>query len=526
MRHAGGLGTLTGIGGIILLVALLAPPNSWDSMTSHMARVSHWEANPSVDHYSTFVSTGSGRVSHYLVPGICLLAGLGIPRASSLFTHGTQRRHVQRAVLALLLVFGILLGVAVVVRPYRNRPDMANRDFARWFWDVMARDAELVCGWEDLQLEFARPPAQWAPGGADWRVNQRIYSERIHRRLPPNLANVSANHPLRVVFLGSALHGADDALDQWIDDMSRGYELASRKRHRLGAFKEQHGKEDWIEVFTFVPMVGGKGTPETGRGPPRLVVSGNRCRCRSQGLSTHFSLRLELQALPPACNCPTPVKGDWSGDRKAQPDGRSLWPLVELIAVGALLSIDLWLPGDRPVLTVLSRSMGVGVVVHAYLRTRHLAAPSKPPIGRPRGWFEAALLTAIVVLTLSIVEIALLPAEVPRADLLSVPFAALALWFMRRLYFATIQQLLLHLFFVPLWTELLNSRTLAVLSTAVLFGAFHPTSLWLALFAGLLSALWVLLYGRSRQLLPLILSHAIIFRVGHDPPPCALRRRR
>ncbi len=39
--------------GLTLVVAVAAPPNDWDSMTYHMARVGHWLANESVRHYPT-----------------------------------------------------------------------------------------------------------------------------------------------------------------------------------------------------------------------------------------------------------------------------------------------------------------------------------------------------------------------------------------------------------------------------------------------------------------------------------------
>jgi hypothetical protein len=35
------------------LIAVVAPPNNWDSMSYHMARVAHWIQNHSVDHYPT-----------------------------------------------------------------------------------------------------------------------------------------------------------------------------------------------------------------------------------------------------------------------------------------------------------------------------------------------------------------------------------------------------------------------------------------------------------------------------------------
>ena len=35
------------------VIALVAPPNNWDSMTYHMSRVEHWRVNNSVAHYPT-----------------------------------------------------------------------------------------------------------------------------------------------------------------------------------------------------------------------------------------------------------------------------------------------------------------------------------------------------------------------------------------------------------------------------------------------------------------------------------------
>ena len=42
-----------GFAALALLVALRSPPNDWDSMTYHMARVAHWLANGSLRHYPT-----------------------------------------------------------------------------------------------------------------------------------------------------------------------------------------------------------------------------------------------------------------------------------------------------------------------------------------------------------------------------------------------------------------------------------------------------------------------------------------
>jgi hypothetical protein len=50
------LGGVLLIGGVVGLIALAAPPNTWDAMTYHLARVAHWTANGSVAHYTTNLS--------------------------------------------------------------------------------------------------------------------------------------------------------------------------------------------------------------------------------------------------------------------------------------------------------------------------------------------------------------------------------------------------------------------------------------------------------------------------------------
>ncbi|NEQ81489.1 MAG: 4-amino-4-deoxy-L-arabinose transferase, partial [Moorea sp. SIO2I5] len=48
----GGIGFLVAIVG---LTAMVAPPNTWDSMTYHMSRVLHWMQHHSVAHYPTHI---------------------------------------------------------------------------------------------------------------------------------------------------------------------------------------------------------------------------------------------------------------------------------------------------------------------------------------------------------------------------------------------------------------------------------------------------------------------------------------
>ncbi len=39
---------------VIGIIAIVAPPNTWDSMTYHMSRVVHWQQNQSIAHYPTY----------------------------------------------------------------------------------------------------------------------------------------------------------------------------------------------------------------------------------------------------------------------------------------------------------------------------------------------------------------------------------------------------------------------------------------------------------------------------------------
>ena len=64
-------------------------------------------------------------------------------------------------------------------------------------------------------------------------------------------------------------------------------------------------------------------------------------------------------------------------------------PVVELVAVVALVEVDLWLPQDRFWLRSLLRGLAVSVLIASFLRRRKVmsAAASGMPVGR--AWLEA-----------------------------------------------------------------------------------------------------------------------------------------
>jgi hypothetical protein len=73
-------GLLIGIAVVLvttLLIALVSPPNNWDSMTYHMARVVHWMQNKSVAHYPTHITRQlySAPWAEYAIMHLQILSG-------------------------------------------------------------------------------------------------------------------------------------------------------------------------------------------------------------------------------------------------------------------------------------------------------------------------------------------------------------------------------------------------------------------------------------------------------------------
>ncbi len=71
---------LAGIGGIALatvVTAVLAPPNTWDSMTYHMSRVMHWIQNGSINYYPTSIARQLYQppLAEWLIMHLQLLSG-------------------------------------------------------------------------------------------------------------------------------------------------------------------------------------------------------------------------------------------------------------------------------------------------------------------------------------------------------------------------------------------------------------------------------------------------------------------
>ncbi len=93
---------------VTLVIAVVAPPNNWDSMTYHMARVAHWLANGSVRHYPVAYP-----VQLFMPP----FAGYGIATLQSLAGTDRWANTVQWAAYVVAAIAASLLAARIGARP-------------------------------------------------------------------------------------------------------------------------------------------------------------------------------------------------------------------------------------------------------------------------------------------------------------------------------------------------------------------------------------------------------------------------
>ncbi len=247
--HGGSIATallcLVGVGVLVrrrqraLLLMLLVP----------------WGLNLAAAAMHRYPYGGHVRLAMHLAPSVCLLAGVGL--ATTLARLGTPHGTGRRATGALVVLAALGVGTMLrdVARPARSENDLRARAFAQWFWVAKACDAELVCARTDLQLPFTHNPLLEGDE-AIYYCNQRIYSPRHARGLPPQWDRLSPTWPLRCAWFRVPWLPLDqEALDRWLAEMQTQYRLVRRESYPLPVFNKR-GLEsaNSVEVFDFVPL--------------------------------------------------------------------------------------------------------------------------------------------------------------------------------------------------------------------------------------------------------------------------------
>ena len=197
-----------------------------------------------------------GRISQWAVPSICVLAAIGFSSLVARLSSLHRRSIAVKAMLGFLIFFGLVQGLMDIVHPYKAVRDRSARDFARWFWVEKGRDAELVCAWNDLKLPFAEPKGAHVLGNSHYWCNQRIYSPRHRRGEAADLTQVSAKHPLRVVFLETMINKPDSGFDEWLESMRTEYQQVGMERHKFAHYTDSPDLEqEEVVVFEFRPRL-------------------------------------------------------------------------------------------------------------------------------------------------------------------------------------------------------------------------------------------------------------------------------
>jgi hypothetical protein len=196
---------------------------------------------------------GSARIMQYLVPSICLLAGLGgalwLVRLQS---PAWGRRSVYGCV-ALLALLGIYYIGSDLVRPYRVYEDYKSRQFARWFWSESNRGADLLCVKKDLGLVFQ--PILWKTGmSAVYLYHQKLYKRRAEMELADRSSVKLPTRALRLVFFDNVPEGKP-LYDKWLTRVSNSHRIGRRWEFVVNPSRpDDLGERDRYAVLELIPV--------------------------------------------------------------------------------------------------------------------------------------------------------------------------------------------------------------------------------------------------------------------------------
>lgn len=190
---------------------------------------------------------GSARVMQYVAPMICLLAAFGVAWLVSQLRSSVTRQRALMSVLGLYVLLGGGQAVRDVTTPQKTKYDLVHAGFARWFWEEMDRDAELVCLHSDEGIDFL--PQQWKEGlSSVYLCYQRLYRASEGEKSQP--------FPRRfVVFRGWKESAKVRARrEAWLLKMQEQFSLQREMVFPVNQSLPKHACE--YVVYEFVPLQG------------------------------------------------------------------------------------------------------------------------------------------------------------------------------------------------------------------------------------------------------------------------------
>jgi len=192
---------------------------------------------------------GHNRLVQFLVPGICITAGLGVATLLARVSRDTLRGQLTAAILLLMVLFGAGLCARDCTHPYHYALDERHRSFARQFWREEP-ECVTICSQTDLEWSFCQNDSD-----SYYRCNQRIYSPPHHAgQIVPADAIDGLHRPIRlVVFHPPNRNLKRRALADHLEQVFRSYESAGREMYPMPLNDDQFDKYGSYEVLRFVP---------------------------------------------------------------------------------------------------------------------------------------------------------------------------------------------------------------------------------------------------------------------------------
>ncbi len=172
------------------------------------------------------VTDGSpARVVQYLVPAICLLAGVGSATVLGSIGDPRRRHRIGLAGVVTLVAIGVIPLAGDARHPYRSYQALKAREFARRFWPEVSRGATPICLRRDLGL------LEWDSVNLNVAVylcNQAIYAPHP-RHTPGGVATTLEDQDRPIRCIVSLCDPDEPRVAAWIDAMTRTRRLASSR---------------------------------------------------------------------------------------------------------------------------------------------------------------------------------------------------------------------------------------------------------------------------------------------------------
>lgn len=184
--------------------------------------------------------------------------------------------------------------------------------------------------------------------------------------------------------------------------------------------------------------------------------------------------------------------------------------VIELTIVLALLEIWLWGSRSAIVFRIIAGIAIAIILLKSILRPNNYAWNSGLPAWDAfTSWRNVIAVTLVLGVAMFLFAgLLYVEGETWRPGRLEQIFEIKRL--SEKIFIVVVQQLALCLFLFPAFFRISGSRKIALVSAAVVFGLLHLPSLFLTAIVTGSAALWLFLFGRSRRLPPLIVSHIVL----------------